>query len=376
MNLWRKAAALILSLCLCLPLAGCGYQELAERLLIHGIGVDVGEDGGFLVSVRSSFSTGDEGEEYFTAQGDSVLEALSSLSLATGREPFYSHNYLVVFGRECAEQGLDRCLDFFVRYYNTRPAVQVFLAAGTAEEVLSAQKDGRYWKMSELQEVGGSGRYNGMVPRVELLNFVNGAKRPGSSPLLPVLEVTEDGPRAAGSAYFRGYTLAGFLTLEQTRGCLTLGEGLANGEALVEDGAGGKVTLTLSSGAAKIQADWQPGEAPSFTIQVKAQGDVSAISGGRDRLAGELYAALERQAASLLRGEMESAIRQAVKRDRCDIFGFGNLLYQCFPDQWRQASGDWPALMAQASYQVEVSAKVLRLEQEVAGAPAGQEMLP
>ena len=32
MNLWRKAAALILSLCLCLPLAGCGYQELAERL--------------------------------------------------------------------------------------------------------------------------------------------------------------------------------------------------------------------------------------------------------------------------------------------------------------------------------------------------------
>ena len=143
MNLWRKAAALTLSLCLCLPLAGCGYQELAERLLIHGIGVDVGEDGGFLVSVRSSFSTGDEGEEYFTAQGDSVLEALSSLSLSTGREPFYSHNYLVVFGRECAEQGLNRCLDFFVRYYNTRPAVQVFLAAGTAEEVLSAQKDGR-----------------------------------------------------------------------------------------------------------------------------------------------------------------------------------------------------------------------------------------
>ena len=73
MNLWRKTVALALSLCLCLPLGGCGYQELAERLLIHGIGVDVGEDGGFVVSVRSSFSTGDQGEEYFTAQGDSVL---------------------------------------------------------------------------------------------------------------------------------------------------------------------------------------------------------------------------------------------------------------------------------------------------------------
>lgn len=365
MNLWRKTVALALSLCLCLPLGGCGYQELAERLLIHGIGVDVGEDGGFVVSVRSSFSTGDQGEEYFTAQGDSVLEALSSLSLSTGREPFYAHNYLVVFGRECAEQGLDRCLDFFVRYYNTRPAVQVFLAAGTAEEVLAAKKDGRYWKMSELQEVGGSGRYNGMVPRVELLDFVNGAKRPGSSPLLPVLEVDEDGPQAAGSAYFQGYTLAGFLTLEQTRGYLTVREGLANGEAVVEDGAGGRVTLTLSSGAGKIQVDWQPGEAPSFTVGVNAQGDVSAISGGRDRLAGELYGALEQASAALLQGEIESAIRQAVVKDRCDIFGFGNLLYQRFPERWRQVSGGWPALMAQASYRVEVTAKVLRLEQEV-----------
>ena len=110
--------------------------------------------------------------------------------------------------------------------------------------------------------------------------------------------------------------------------------------------------------------------------QAEAAGGGGGGAGGRDRLAGELDAAVERQAAALLQGEMGSAIRQAVKRDRCDIFGFGNLLYQRFPDQWRQASGDWPALMAQASYQVEVTAKVLRLEQEVAGAPAGQEMLP
>ena len=50
----------------------------------------------------TSTSSEEEGEEFFKSEGETVLEALNNLSLLTGREPFYSHNYLVVFGRECA----------------------------------------------------------------------------------------------------------------------------------------------------------------------------------------------------------------------------------------------------------------------------------
>ena len=91
MGKFKKMLAFLLALALALPLQGCGYRELYERLLIHGIGVDLAEDG-FLVTVRSSISPEDEGEEYFRCEGRSVLEALTNLSLSTGREPFYSHN--------------------------------------------------------------------------------------------------------------------------------------------------------------------------------------------------------------------------------------------------------------------------------------------
>lgn len=359
MAMWKKALALVLGAALMLSMQGCGYRELYERLLIHGIGVDAVEDG-FLVTVRSSVSPEDEGEECFTSTGKSVLEALTNLSLSTGREPFYSHNYLVVFGESCARQGLDSCLDFFIRYYNTRPAVQVYLAEGSAGEILSFEEDGKLLRMSELQELGKSGALNGKAVGAELLDFVNGVKREGSSPVLPVLRAGEDGVEVAATAYFTGYKQAGVLSLSQTRGYLAAKGQLKKGEAVVR-GDFGAATLSLSQCGGKIDARIG-GEGPVFTISVEAQADVSAVSGGRSRLEPGDYAQIEREAAALLQGEVLSALKQSVQEDNCDIFGFGNLLYRKVPAYWRTASAGWHEGMAECRYEVRTSVQVLRLE--------------
>ena len=309
MALWKKALALALVAALMLSMQGCGYRELYERLLIHGIGVDAVEDG-FLVTVRSSVSPEDEGEECFTSTGKSVLEALTNLSLSTGREPFYSHNYLVVFGETCARQGLDSCLDFFIRYYNTRPAVQVYLAEGSAGEVLSFEKDGKLLRMSELQELGKSGQLNGKAMGAQLLDFVNGVKREGSSAVLPVLRAGKEGVEIASTAYFTGYKQAGALSLSQTRGYLAAKNLLEKGEAVVQ-GSFGAATLSLSQSKGKIDARID-GNGPVFTISVEAQADISAVSGGRSRLGAGEYAQIEKEAAALLEGEVLSALEQSV----------------------------------------------------------------
>lgn len=355
-----KLFAACLGLALALTLSGCGYPELYERVLVHGIGVDWnGRE--YQVTVRSSASAEDEGEELFTSQGKTVLEALSNLSLSTGREPFYSHNYLVVFGMDCARRGLDDCLDFFVRYYNTRPAVKMFLAEGTAEEVLSTENSGKLMKMSELQALAQGGRYNGQTAQVELLDFVNGLKGEGSSPVLPVLRPAEDGVEVSGTAYFNGYQAAGMLTREQTRGWLAVMDQLETGELAVEGGEIGTVTLSLREVRGKISA--QLAERPEFQIQVEVDADISAADG--PHVAGaDFYAALEDSARRRLQDEVEQAVEQAVKQDRCDIFGFGNFLFRKSTGYWRQNAENWSTLMAECRYQVSVNVKVRRLEQE------------
>ncbi len=364
-DFWKGTAKKLISLLLCgallLPLSGCGGRELYERLLIHGIGVDVDGDN-FVVTVRSSISPADEGEEYFRCEGASVLEAMNSLSRSTGRRPFYAHNYLVVFGEDCAERGLDRCLDFFIRYYNTRPAVRMYLAEGRAEEILSARINGKYLKMSQLQQLSEAGKDNGCTVGVDLLEFLNAVKRQGSSPVLPVLRKTDEKVEISSTAYFDGYALKGFLSLSETRGYLAAKNKLQGGEAALFGTFGG-ATLSLSGAEGRITAGVES-DRPAFLIDVKVRADVSAINGGRSKLETGFYDDLEEALAETIQEEILAAVSRTVKEDRCDIFGFGALLYRTDPKSWEALSDSWKDVMAECRYEVAVSASVARLEQE------------
>lgn len=363
MKKWYKSAAcLVLCAGLFLSLSGCtSFMELYERLLIHGIGIDRGKNG-YVVTVRSSASSEEEGEEFFKSEGETVLEALNNLSLLTGREPFYSHNYLVVFGRECAREGLDGSLDFFVRYYNTRPAVKMFLAENTAEEVLSAEKEGKLLKMSELQQLAGSSRYNGKTVGMDILEFVNGVRREGSSPYLPVLKAGEDGVKVVATAVFDGYRLQDYLTLEETRGLLMVRNRVEKGESVISDREFGSVTLSISTQKGETEVSLGEDNRPRFLVRIRAEADISAISGGRTRFDGSSYEKLEACVGEKLQRQAEDAIRKAVLKNSCDIFGFGNLLYQKYPSYWKGM--DWEDQMAECSYEVQVETKVLRIEEE------------
>lgn len=363
MSFLKKAAALVLCLALCGSMFGCESMELYERLLIHGIGIDVSGDC-YIVTVRSSVSAQDEGEEYFKSEGKSVLEALNNLSLSTGREPFYSHNYLVVFGRECAELGLDRCMDFFVRYYNTRPAVKMFLAEDTAEEILSAQKEEKFLKMSEIQQLAESNRYNGKSMDVDILTFVNGVKREGSSPCLPVLRATDSGVEVSATAIFEDYRLKDSLTLDQTRGLLAMTERIEKGEAVVKGTEFGEATLSISTRSGQVDVSLDEAGTPVFHIKIEAKGDISAISGGRNRMQDEYYPAIEEALSRELQKQVQSALKQGIQEAQCDVFGFGNLLYRTYPEYWRTVADDWQDNMLDCRFEIEVASKVLRLEEE------------
>lgn len=357
----RRLSVIFMSLLLAVSLCGCGYPELYERVLVHGIGVDWTGDG-YRVTVRSSASAEDEGEELFVSEGDSVLQALSDLSLTTGREPFYSHNYLVVFGMDCAVNGLDDCMDFFVRYYNTRPAVKMFLSATTAQEVMSTEKDGKLMKMSQLQALGQGGRYNGQAAEVEILDFVNAVKGEGTSPVLPVLRATDEGVEVFATGYFSGYRLKGLMDLSETRGWLAAMDRLETGELTVEQPDSGTVTLSLRRVSGSIEPRMDGG--PAFDIELEVDADISSADRVQmDR--PDAYAGIESAAGELLESEVQSAIEQAVVEGGCDVFGFGRLLYRKDPEYWGQIKKEgWPDLMAKCRYQVSASVKVRRLEQE------------
>lgn len=357
----KKLFSIALCAALLVTQTACTGLELYERLLIHAVGVDWTEEAGYTLTVRSASAPGEEHEECFTCAGPTVAQALSTLVLTAGREPFYAHNYLVVFGEGCAAV-LPDALDFFLRFHNVSPTVQLYLARGEASEVLTYEENGKLLPIARLQQLGEAQDASGLSLHVELLDFINTARRAGASPMLPRLALTEEGPRTEGAAFFREGELRGDLTGEDVQAFL-LGKGrLRGGSVLLEDPALGQVTLAFTGSSARVETAPTDGGAAAFTLTLALQADAVSLSGGRERLDPEDYPLAE----ALLARRMEAALRtlweKTAVRQGCDVLGLGAALYRAHPDAWLARESRWPALLPQCAIDIRLTAHISRLE--------------
>ena len=302
------------------------------------MGVDW-DEGACTVTLRAA-TAAQTGEELLTCQGETLAQALSQVPLLTGREAFYSHNTLVVFGRSCGEGGLGPALEFLLEEGRVRPTAQAYLGGGTAAEVLSLEREGA---LEELEQLSTAGQAEGWAVSTDLLGLVNGALRPGSSAVLPVVEAQGGRAAVTGAAYFRGDRLAGELSPEEARGYLALVGDLHRGPLTVEAG-GQRVELTLAGGSTRreveLTREGEGGAAFSIRLRVGVQG--AGVSEEAKRAAEEALA-----------GEMEAALAKALG-EGCDIFGFGNTLSQRYPRWWEEHADGWAEEMGRCEYEIAV----------------------
>ena len=138
----------IVAVCLVLGwgLFGPRGLELHQRVLIQAIGIDKTATG-YQVTLRAASTSQQVEERLYTCAGATLEQALESFSRATGREPLYSHTGLVVFGKTCAQAGLEEVL---APFYQGRPTVKLSLSSDSAKEVLSVKQDSNLAPVEEL----------------------------------------------------------------------------------------------------------------------------------------------------------------------------------------------------------------------------------
>ena len=103
-------------------------------MLIQAIGIDKTATG-YQVTLRAASTSQQVEKRLYTCAGATLDQALESFSHATGREPLYSHTGLVVFGKSCAQAGLEEVL---VPFYQGRPTVKLSFSSDSAKEVRTA----------------------------------------------------------------------------------------------------------------------------------------------------------------------------------------------------------------------------------------------
>lgn len=368
-----KLKILISIILLSILFTGCSKREqLDERMIIQGVGIDR-IDGIFNITIQQFSASGSSEKEaeaqVVKAKGTSVMEAFLDLSLQTGKDPMYSQNFLIVIGEDTAYNGVNDILDFFIRYYESRPTVRIIIAKGKAEEVLSLKQNDKLVLAKEIDAIASSEILNSKVMLSNLFQFVSSLKNITAEPNASAVSVIDDDGEkvltADGTAIFNGDKLVGFMDLETTKGALLINNRIKNGTEVIDVDSVGRVTFSLEESKAKVKFGVSDGE-PVYNIKIKVNTNIYDIEGDvLGRLPSEAFDIMQKSLEDRIKALAYQAIYKSVYEYGSDVFGFGRIALRSDKKYFKSIENNWVQEMKDSKYNVNVKVKICNTGQGI-----------
>ena len=347
-------------------IAGCSnIEQLDDKMIIHGVGIDRVENT-FELTIQQFSVTGsnekEEGAQVVKTKGNSLMDAFSDLSLQTGKTPMFSQNLVLAIGEETAYNGINDILDFFVRYYESRPTVKIIIVKGKAESVLSFKKDDKLIMAKDIMAITESERINSKVMSSNIFQFAGALKNSTLDPIASIVSVEmqndEEILAANGTAVFKNDKLAGFIDTNSTRGALIINNRLNGGTEVIDVESVGKVSYSLEKSKSKVKFKLENGK-PVYNIIIKINTNIYEIERDiKNQLPDNAFNLMEEALISRIKTITSQAIYKSIFEYNSDIFGFGQIALKSDKEYFRTVENNWDQAMKEAKYNIDVSVKI------------------
>ena len=347
-------------------IAGCSnIEQLDDKMIIHGVGIDRVENT-FELTIQQFSVTGsnekEEGAQVVKTKGNSLMDAFSDLSLQTGKTPMFSQNLVLAIGEETAYNGINDILDFFVRYYESRPTVKIIIVKGKAESVLSFKKDDKLIMAKDIMAITESERINSKVMSSNIFQFAGALKNSTLDPIASIVSVEmqndEEILAANGTAVFKDDKLAGFIDTNSTRGALIINNRLNGGTEVIDVESVGKVSYSLEKSKSKVKFKLENGK-PVYNIIIKINTNIYEIERDiKNQLPDNAFNLMEEALISRIKTITSQAIYKSIFEYNSDIFGFGQIALKSDKESFRTVENNWDQAMKEAKYNIDVSVKI------------------
>lgn len=347
-------------------IAGCSnIEQLDDKMIIHGVGIDRVENT-FELTIQQFSVTGsnekEEGAQVVKTKGNSLMDAFSDLSLQTGKTPMFSQNLVLAIGEETAYNGINDILDFFVRYYESRPTVKIIIVKGKAENVLSFKKDDKLIMAKDIMAITESERINSKVMSSNIFQFVGALKNSTLDPIASIVSVERQNDEeilaANGTAVFKNDKLAGFIDTNSTRGALIINNRLNGGTEVIDVESVGKVSYSLEKSKSKVKFKLENGK-PVYNIIIKVNTNIYEIERDiKNQLPDNAFNLMEEALISRIKTITSQAIYKSIFEYNSDIFGFGQIALKSDKEYFRTVENNWDQAMKEAKYNIDVSVKI------------------
>ncbi len=142
-SLKRIGVTLLIALVVVLTSASFMSNDILNRAIIIGLGLDLSEDNQLIVTAEV-VSPGNGSEQVgtfsktVTVQGQTVSQAIQQISQKTGKEASLGQCALLILGKSLyTKVDFSQVIDFFINSYNFKESSAICCAKGEAREILN-----------------------------------------------------------------------------------------------------------------------------------------------------------------------------------------------------------------------------------------------
>ena len=238
MSLLKNFKIVVLLLLIASVCSGCMNQtNLKDLLVVEGVAIDSADDKIEMTIqiLNTAKSTGTEKESgnmtiNVTQKGNTIIDATNNLAKSVSKEIFFSHNKVVVFGRELCEKGFEKRIDYFLRSNDSRPDVAVCIADGKALKIMENTENDAHVPVENIVHIINNGQKNGNSIYVNVEQMLNAYSDKTTQICLPVLKEQKDNDNSSlgGIGIFRDDRLVYVLDEKETLGFMLMSGKITN----------------------------------------------------------------------------------------------------------------------------------------------------
>ncbi|WP_054695143.1 Ger(x)C family spore germination protein [Syntrophomonas palmitatica] len=371
----KKHLLIFMFLCL-LGSAGCQAREVNDTVVPTALGFELENDNQLKLSMQlaqpkpSQQGGSSQGQKPFivlSGLGRTATEASRQISLNNPRFRLLSQASLYLMGEKLARHDLSVCADVLSRSPDIRESAIIMVTNGsTPEEILNASVPMEPYsgtalpKMIRIQE-----RLLGVYQPVTLQEFLYRLSSPGIDVALPEVTVTENNGQPApllnGTAIFKGAKMAGELNERESRGYRWMKAGNIQGGMFMIPSPRHRnrhVALEILRSNAKVTPEIKDGSI-LIKIDVTGEGNFYEQNSSDQLLTSQGIKDMEKMADQVIAADIRAAISRA-QESQSDIFGWGKLINDHYPESWRTMQKNWSDIFPTVESRVKVDFSIRR----------------
>lgn len=374
----KTAVALLLLAAMFLS-GGCWSQrELKDLHITIGVGIDKDPNGTGEVMLTAqivnpqkmkaggsgdSSGGGGGGQKAYinhTSTGSNTFDAIREFTHEISERLYQAHTQVIVIGRDVAEEGIEKYLDFFIRAVETRPTTKIVIAQGTALETLCVEPEKESLPAMQINKLVESQELNSQSKPATIQEYISAMVSKTFSFTAPILriETVEDKSKhiISGMAVFKQDRMVGELSEDESRGLLWVEGKIKSGiiDVSVDEG---EAAIEIKSAGSKVKTNIYEGS-PSVDINIDVQGAMGTQTCQRNLATMEGIAELEGLAEQAIIGEISSAFDKARSLD-ADVFGFGEEFHKYHNSEWKQMEDSWGEIFPGMTVNLKVTVKIV-----------------